>query len=521
MNLILFVACIVFTVRRLLTFLHIFQQEEYDGKRFIPWIVSNHAFDKRMSLCVFVAFSLSFFITPSLTNMLLLLGFVIIAYFEKNPLTQAKKRLVLTGRARRILVIALIMSLIISGLIVSALPEQPLFWFIYLQLLPLTLVLSTILMKPIDTRVNNKFRQEAVEKLKDFSPFIIAITGSFGKTSVKHILGHILENHAATLITPGSVNTEMGITRIIREKLTRQHKYFIVEMGAYGVGSIKRLCQLTPPKLSIITAIGKAHLERFKSVEGTAKAKYEIAESTIKNNGTVVINTSVLQHEYAKNFTNFHNDHFILCGEAGSFKAQNMKQTLEGLSFDLKLDSNSYPVLTPIYGSHHVENILLAIATAYKVGMSIEDIVFCLKSLPQVTHRLEVKNMSDYTIIDDAFNSNPEGFSSALTVLDCITPDNGKRILVTPGMVELGEDHDLEHLKLGKQAAKKTDITIVVYPKRIESFIKGFNEEGESQLIQMSSFKEAEKWIFENARKDDVILLENDLPDLYEDKINI
>lgn len=517
-------ACAVFTGRRLLTFLHVFQQEEYNGKRFIPWIINNHAFDKRMSTLVLIAFTASFFTTSMIVNIILAVCFLGVAYFEKNPLKQAKKKLVLTDRAKRIVGIAFVVALIAAVAISKIAVTQPLWWLIYVQLLPLSLVISTFLLKPVDRRVNAKFRQEAVDKLEKYSPFIIAVTGSFGKTSVKHILGHILENYAPTLMTPGSVNTEMGITRIIREKLTPSHKYFIVEMGAYGIGSIERLCNLTPPNLSMITAIGKAHLERFKDVEGTAQAKYEIAQAAIKNGGNVIINTSVLKRDYARKFTDEHSEHFIHCGEGGSIRAENVKQTLEGLSFKLIIDNNDYDVLAPIYGQHHVDNILIAVAAAKEVGMPIDDIIFCLKTVPQITHRLEVKRQANYTIIDDAFNSNPIGFSAALNVLDSITPENGKRILVTPGMVELGDDHDSEHLKIGTLAAQTTDIVIAVSPERIQSFIDGFdavNENSQSQLIKMPSFKEAEQWILQNANKEDVILLENDLPDLYEQKISI
>lgn len=523
-NLLVLASCAVFTGKRLLTFLHVFQQEEYNGKRFVPWIFRNLAFDKRMSSCVLISFILSLFTPPIISGLFLAIAFLAVAYFEKNPLTQAKKKLVLTDRAKRILGLAFTITFISLIFVSSTIETQSFLWILYIQLIPLSLVLSTALLKPLDQRVNNKFRQEAVEKLEKYSPFILAVTGSFGKTSVKHILGHILENYAPTLITPGSVNTEMGITRIIREKLTQNHKYFIVEMGAYGIGSIERLCKLTPPKLSMITAIGKAHLERFKDVEGTAKAKYEIAEAAIKNGGNVIINTSVLKREYAKEFTDKHSEHFIHCGKDGFIRAENIKQTLNGLDFKLIIGNDSYDVIAPIYGEHHVDNILVAVAAAKEIGMPIEDIIFCLKTVPQITHRLEVKRQTNYTIIDDAFNSNPTGFSAALNVLDSITPKDGKRVLVTPGMVELGDDHDSEHLKIGKLAAQTTDIVIAVSPERIESFIDGFeaaNENDKSQLIKMGSFKEAEQWILQNAGKEDVILLENDLPDLYEDKIQI
>ncbi len=521
---ILFIASAIFTGKRLLTFLHIFQQEEYNGKRFVPWLLENKAFDKKMSAVLIAVFITSFIFNAAILNLLISTGFIAIAYLEKNPVTQAKKKLVLTDRAKRIGFIAFLIAIIIPLIFTISGISSPLLWLIYVQLLPLSLPLATLLLKPYDEKVNNNFRQEAVYKLKEHDPFIIAVTGSFGKTSIKHILGHILDNHAPTLITPGSVNTEMGITRIIRERLTAKHKYFIVEMGAYGIGSIARLCRLTPPKLSMVSAVGKAHLERFKDLEGTAKAKFEIAEAAIENNGHVIINTSVLEREYAKDFTNKHGKYFIYCGKDGSIQALNIKQTPEGLNFDLQVNNQTHQVQAPIFGYHHVDNMLLAIATALHVGMPIEDIILSLKTVPQIKHRLEVKRLESYTIIDDAFNSNPAGFMAALDVLDTITPPDGRRILVTPGMVELGDDHDKEHLRLGKKAAQTADIIIAVKSERIQSFIKGINEESgndKNKVLKMASFKHAEQWIIQNATKEDVILLENDLPDLYEDKLSI
>ncbi|MEM6811789.1 MAG: UDP-N-acetylmuramoyl-tripeptide--D-alanyl-D-alanine ligase [Pseudomonadota bacterium] len=523
MSFLLLVSSAIFTAKRLITFLHVFQQEEYNSKRFIPWLIENKAFDKRLSVIVIALIVLSFALPSGIIALTLSIGFLTIAYLEKNPLKDAKKKLVLTNRAKRILGTSLAIMVFATVIILGLPGTHLLLWLIYIQLIPLSLVGATYLLKPVEDSVNNKFRQEAVDKLEELSPYVIAITGSFGKTSVKHILGHILENSSPTLITPGSVNTEMGIVRIIREKLTKNHKYFIVEMGAYGLGSIARLCKLTPPHLSMVTAIGKAHFERFKDLEVTAQTKYEIAEAAIANNGKVIINTKVLQRKYAKEFTEENNDHFIHCGEGGTIRAEHIIQKPEGLNFDLVINNETRNVLIPIYGQHHVENTLLAVAAALELGMDIEDILVSLKTIPQITHRLEVKPQPNYTIIDDAFNSNPGGFEAALEVLDQITDKASKRILVTPGMVELGDDHDSEHLRLGKIAAQKTDVTIAVCPERIESFIDGFEEanDNKSEILKMESFKEAQNWITQNAKKGDVILLENDLPDLYEDKIKI
>ena len=175
---------------------------------------------------------------------------------------------------------------------------------------PFTLVLGNILMMPLESRTQRKFWTEAHTKLKRLRPMVIGITGSFGKTSVKHILGHILSMHARTLYTPGSVNTVMGNTRIIREQLKPGVRYFIAEMGAYGIGSIKRLCDLTPPDFGILTTIGEAHYERFKSLETVAQAKFELSEAVIAKDGKMIVGEEVLAQQYAVDYMNAHRDQF-------------------------------------------------------------------------------------------------------------------------------------------------------------------------------------------------------------------
>ena len=122
----------------------------------------------------------------------------------------------------------------------------------FARIFPLTLVAANAALQPYENYIQRGFWQEAYEHLNGVNPRIIGITGSFGKTSVKHILNHVLEVNAATLATPGSVNTSMGIARIVRERLTAQHRFFICEMGAYGPGSIRRLCKLARPNIGVL-----------------------------------------------------------------------------------------------------------------------------------------------------------------------------------------------------------------------------------------------------------------------------
>ena len=521
LNVLILIGFSFFCVRRTLSYLHIFQQEEYNPKRFINWLFENHAYDKKLTAVLLLTF-LIFQFTPVsyIAAFVFFIAFCAVGYLEKNPLRDAKKALIFTKRAQRIFAVSLTLTAVLTILCLT-LASSLLPWIVLVQLIPFFIAAAALLLSPYENSVNSKFRQEAVDKLSDLNPYVIAITGSYGKTSVKHILGHILHNFAPTLITPGSVNTEMGITRIIREQLQSQHKYFIVEMGAYGIGSIARLCRLTPPKLSVVTAIGHAHYERFKTLEDTAKAKFEIAEAAIKNEGHVIIQNSVLERKYVQSFLKEQGQFFTICGDGEAFTPENVKQSKDGLEFDFSYEGKSYSVQTPIYGLHHVDNILLSIAISLHLGMKIEDIILTLKSVPQIKHRLEVKPQGSYTLIDDAFNSNPKGFKAALELLGALKEKDARSILITPGMVEMGDDHDSEHEKLGKIAADYADIALIVQPNRIKSFVEAYKDNNGKELIQMDTFHSAQEWLNKNVKENDVVLIENDLPDLYEQKLKI
>jgi UDP-N-acetylmuramoyl-tripeptide--D-alanyl-D-alanine ligase len=288
-------------------------------------------------------------------------------------------------------------------------------------------------------------------------------------------------------------------------------------MGAYFKGSINKLCKFVNPKHGIITAIGQAHYEYFKTQEIVASTKFELGEYVTKNKGTLIINANQIEEKFIPN-----NMPLVRVGRNSDIYFSNVVQTKDGLSLKFHNKDNIYQVDTKIYGIHQATNIVLAIEMALQLGMPINTILSTLKTLPQVNHRLEVlRRENGVIIIDNAYNSNFDGFKSGLELLQ--TLDNGRKILITPGMVELGKLHDKLHYEIGKFAGERVDIVIVILPKRIKTFIKGFNEtcKKETQLIEIKSFKEAQKWMNDNLKTGDVVLLENDLPDIYETNINL
>jgi UDP-N-acetylmuramoyl-tripeptide--D-alanyl-D-alanine ligase len=543
-----YLAYLAFSAKRLLTYMHILQQEDYYTERLFKWIVLNLAFDKRLSLSLIVL-NLLFVSLPVFTHssglplfvmhFLLFTCFVLAAYLEQDPRKNSKKKLVLTKRAMRIFWPAL--GILALAAFPAFLLSSSWIWLICVQLIPFVLILSVFITQPFEDAIQLSFWTQAHNKVMDLQPQIIGITGSFGKTSVKHILGHILKTQAPTLVTPGSVNTPMGITRIIREELEPTHKYLVVEMGAYGPGSIERICRLTPPNLGVITAVGHAHYERFKSLDAVAKTKYELAQAVLAKEGTVIAHEKTLRFDTARAIKNQNAASFIICGEApeprkdrknadegadkkeqsylekDDLRIERIEQALSGLTVEVSWKDEFHVLEAPLYGLHHGHNMALAFAAARALDIPAEDIITALKSTPQIQHRLEVKPQPDGTVyIDDAYNSNPIGFQSALNLLVTLQK-SGRKILITPGMVELGATHDDAHEKIGQSAGEVCDVAIVINGKRIPSFIEGFKKTANGKTLhEMETIREALEWVHNNKKPGDIILIENDLPDLYE-----
>ena len=525
-----------------------FQQEEYTYSRFVVWWVSRVAFDRWASGVLLLAAAAGFadngdglFLSIGYGALFIAPLFGVLA--SRQNLNGAKKPLVMTARAKRILMffsgysvggalLILALSLIVPfSSPAIQLASVALLILVLIQSMPLILLLADLTLKPLENRIKKRYLAEAQKKLAVLSPTVIAITGSFGKTSTKNILAHILGSTAPTLATPGSVNTEMGITRIIREQLRPDHRYFLVEMGAYGPGSIARLCRLTPPHGSMVTAVGPAHYERFKTLKAVAHTKFEIAEACIDNGGPVVVSENGIPKEYREDRMAAIKANFTMMGPNGDIELVEKRQGPLGVEVVLKEslpsegdeDSRQEEIAlrAPIFGLHQAENVALAATMARKLGLPWATIKAALRNAPQIRHRLEVtKSAGQATILDDAYNSNPRGFEAALDVLPVLASATGKRILITPGMVELGALHDEEHTRLGKLAARACSHILVVTPDRIPTFVSAIEQSTDGASLEtFPTQAAAETRLKELAKEGDAVLYENNLPDLYEAKV--
>ena len=383
-------------------------------------------------------------------------------------------------------------------------------WFIVL--------VALILLIPVEKSINKKYWNEAAKILNGMSDLkVIGITGSYGKTSTKHFLERILSEKYDVLITPGSYNTTMGVIRTVRELLKPYNNVFICEMGAKQKGDIKEICDLVHPSIGIVTAVGPMHLETFKSIENVQATKFELIDS-LPSDGLAVVNDD-FEYCRKRKVDNVKCERYSTSPKLkgkDDFWAEDISYTPSGTTFTVKSkDGFTLELSTRLLGDCNVSNLLAAVIVAKDLGVSPEEIKRGVASIEPVEHRLSVKHtVGGVTILDDAFNSNPDGSRMALEVLKQFT--GGKRIVVTPGMVELGtKQHELNE-KFGEYIAQSCDIAVVVGHYNRAAITQGI-EKGkfEGKLYEVDSFDEAQKLVTPMLQSGDTILYENDLPDSF------
>lgn len=514
---------------RLHTLLTYFQQEEYDGSRFLGAVRRVRLYDVRSSLVLVGVIAVALLVgTAGLGRWWLIAAFAAaalaiawLAWRERGY--RYKKPLALTERARRIRNLAAILSvpLVMLALLGALLA------IVGVQLLPFALVAANAILKPRQERINAGYVTEARTKLERMNPVRIGITGSFGKTTTKHIFAEVLSVSGPVFYSRGSINTVLGLTRHIRERLQWSHRYFIAEMGAYGIGSVKRLCDFVHPDYGIVTAIGDAHTERFGSVENIARAKSELVEDVCANGGTAIVSTQVLDYAPFRDLANQYPGKVVSVGPEAIADIRIVSAALDGADWKIALEDRrgdgeparlSYEL--PLLGEHNVVNSALAVAAAWIIDPAIANrIPLVTPDVEQVPHRLQKRESPGQPLIlDDAYNANEAGFRNAVAVAAELAKQRGGRaIVVTPGIAELGIEHDRIHASLGEYTAGLADMVYAVNPARIGSFTASLTAKGKP-AIEVASFADARRALDSEARPEDVVLYENDLPDLLEER---
>ena len=383
-------------------------------------------------------------------------------------------------------------------------------------------MLANSINRPIEKGVNNHYINDAKRILKENPDLtIIGVTGSYGKTSVKFYLETLLRQRYRVLVTPESYNTPMGIVITIRKFLKPTHEIFVCEMGARYVGEIKEDCDLVHPHHGLITSIGPQHLDTFESMENIQKTKFELADA-VPDGGILFLNGDneyiAEELERRKGSRPLYDDPVMYHSQkiGSGYYASDIVITNHGTDFTVNApDGESERFSMKLVGMHNVINVMGAIAVAHEFDIPLAELRIPVRRIQSVPHRMEMKNHGDVTIIDDAFNSNPIGSKAAVETLAIM---DGMRILITPGMVELGEDEAEYNRKFGTYAADCCDRIFLVGRKHTEPIKEGILSKGfpEKHLEVFDKVEDAISRAYAvKTDKHKYILLENDLPDNY------
>lgn len=521
-TIIIAVIALVFEFRRQLMML---QQNSYRNDRYSRWLSTSQDSTSAMRL---VSGAVLLASLSTLTPAIWISAGLICAVSLTNTIILVRKKykkpLVMTRRASRILLTMLLLAAIptVICLFVCQAQGASLIFVVDIILAAFCFsqsfaLVANWLLKPVEANINRKYYQDAERILRGMPDLkIIGVTGSYGKTSTKHYLNRILSEKYDVMMTPGSFNTTMGVIRTVREYLKPYNEVFIVEMGAKQPGDIKEICDLVHPEIGIVTAVGEQHLESFKTIENVQRTKFELIDS-LPTDGLAVVNND-FPFVANRKVDNVKCIRYAVseCGPA-EYIAEDIRYSAHGTSFTVVTPTGEkFGFSTHLVGECNVSNLLAAIIVALRLEVPIEKIRYAVNDIQQVEHRLNMKRTpGGVTIIDDAFNSNPTGSKMALDVLKMMT--GGRRIIVTPGMIELGERQEELNAKFGEYIAGAADIAIIVGHYNREAIISGIRSTDTTSLDvhAVNSFSEAQQLLATTLKPGDTILYENDLPDTF------
>ncbi len=391
------------------------------------------------------------------------------------------------------------------------------------SLVLLLVIGGNTLMDPVEAQIRRAFVRRARSRIATYKPLVIGIAGSYGKTSTKHILAQLLAPQKETLPTPKSFNTLMGVSRTINERLQPKHELFIVEMDAYQTGEIAQMCELVKPQVGVITSVGPQHLERFGSIERIADALYELVASLPPASPVVLYTGESMAAHLAERAA--HAGYRVVRYGLASEQSD----PYDVVASDIVVDEHAshftwrWPaeglelrISIPLLGQHNILNVSAALAVVHLLGLPIDQAAREAIHLEPTQHRLQrLPSTGGITVIDDSYNANPVGIHNGLDVLEQM-PGRAK-ILVTPGMVELGSVEEAENKRFGQHAAQVCQHVILVGTQQTKPILAGLQESGFSpeHIHIVNTLEEVTATLGQIAKPDDVVLFANDLPDTY------
>lgn len=390
------------------------------------------------------------------------------------------------------------------------------FWLlliIFQLIIPVFIILSHLSYMPLEIYLKDQILERTKQKLKGLTNLkIVAITGSFGKTSTKDILYTLLWKKYYVVKTPKSFNTPLGIARTILEDVKSNTQILITEVGAYKRGEIAKITKLIKPQIGVITSVAPQHLSKFGSLENIAKAKFELVENLTPQGSAILNGEYDLLKSLALHLQGVRTKFF---GQNSPVFASNIKTGIDGTSFNMHTPRGITQMKIPLIGEHHVSNFLAATVVAMELGMKLSEIKQRANLLLPTPHRLEIRKQGSLTVIDNTYNTNPKAAQSSLKLLENYPAS--QKIIITPGLVELGKQSSKENQNLAKNAAKIVDQFIIVGQNAKKDLLLGLrgSKFPREKIHLVSSTNEGINLLSQNLPPNSVVLLENDLPDQY------
>ena len=513
---------LVYEYKRVLMML---QQNSYRNERYMRWLRVSGDTTTFMRMFAYIVLFVSLISAIPHNFSMYLILLVSAVSFGKLFTAKYKKPIVFTKRVWRLFATMLLLTLILMIAAFCVTLNYGLGTHLFVQSLLLLalyagshimLMFTNTMLSPVEKAINRRYYNDAARILSQMPDLkIIGITGSYGKTSTKHYLQRILSEKFDVLMTPGSYNTTLGVVRTVRELLKPYNEVFIVEMGAKQPGDIKEICDLVHPSMGIVTAVGEQHLESFKTVENVQRTKFELVDA-LPADGLAVVNDD-FEYVANRNVANVECCRYAVKNtQNAQYTAQNIVYDETGTSFTIVGNGIEMQLHTRLVGECNISNLIAAVIIAIKLGVPEAKIKYAVEKIEQVEHRLNLKRTpGGITIIDDAFNSNPTGSSMALDVLAGF--NKGQRIVITPGMIELGSRQFELNEALGRKIASCADVAIIVGEYNREALVSGALSAGMAQekVNPVATFAEAQQLLSTLVHAGDTVLYENDLPDTF------
>lgn len=386
-------------------------------------------------------------------------------------------------------------------------------WVLFLVLMIVRFLIITAVIFLIN-QIANIFKKflikKAARKLSEpKNLLVIGVTGSYGKSTVKKFLHHILEQKYHVIRTPRNINTEIGVAQFILSTDFTGVEVFIVEMGAYKIGEIALICRMVKPKIGILTAINEQHLSLFGSIQKTQQAKYELLRS-LPADGLAVINfDNALCREKAGELKCRVVSYGLDSDQHPDCLIKDARSDMGGISFNAEIDRQQYDFLSPILGEHNIMNIAPCLLIGKKLDVPMDTMKYAVATLPP---SLKIFKYGNCDIIDDSYNSNPDGFKAALDLLNKFQTER-RRIVITRGMLELGEKREEIHERIGEEISIVADELVVITKDFVAPLSRGVAGRFKTDVV--CKFSPPELLDFVKTLKDStaVILLENRIPE--------